>query len=90
MYICTHYINFWKCSTQADALTVYKGLELTEIRRFGNPFEREPEKVRADVQNGYVSIEQARDAYGVVITGDPEFDPEGLIIDEAQTRRLRG
>lgn len=56
---------------------------------FGNPFERPPEKVCDDVRNGYVSIAQARAAYGVAISGDPELDPEGLVIDEAETRRLR-
>ena len=56
---------------------------------WGDPKTREPERVLADVRNGYVSIEQARAVYGVVITGDPEFDPEGLIFDETQTRTLR-
>lgn len=56
---------------------------------FGNPFERPPEKVCDDVRNGYVSIGQARAAYGVAISGDPDLDPEGLVIDEAETRRLR-
>lgn len=56
---------------------------------FGNPFERPPGKVCDDVRNGYVSIAQARAAYGVAISGDPELDPEGLVIDEAETRRLR-
>lgn len=56
---------------------------------FGSPFERPPGKVCADVRNGYVSIGQARAAYGVAISGDPDLDPEGLVIDEAETRRLR-
>ena len=34
---------------------------------FWNPFEREPEKVLADVRSGYVSLEAARRDYGVVI-----------------------
>ena len=56
---------------------------------WGDPRTREPERVVADVRNGYVSIEQARVVYGVAITGDPEFDPEGLVFDEAATRALR-
>ena len=56
---------------------------------WGDPKTREPERVLADVRNGYVSIGQARAVYGVVITGDPEFDPEGVVFDEAQTRVLR-
>jgi len=37
----------------------------------------------------YVSIEGARHDYGVAILGDPVHDPEGLRIDQAETRRLR-
>jgi len=46
--------------------------------------------VLADVRDGYVSIAGARASYGVVFGGDPELDPEGLRIDEAATRALRG
>lgn len=57
---------------------------------FGRSFERAPERVLADVQDGYVSIAAAARDYGVVIHGDPDDDPEGLRIDEAGTARLRG
>lgn len=57
---------------------------------WGDPRTREPERVLRDVRDGYVSIEGAREHYGVVITGDPEWDPEGLVLDEAATARLRG
>ncbi|HEX2386554.1 MAG TPA: hypothetical protein VHL99_08320, partial [Candidatus Binatia bacterium] len=33
----------------------------------GNPREREPEHVLNDVRNGYVSVEKARELYGVAI-----------------------
>ncbi len=56
---------------------------------FGSPRDRDPERVLADVRNGYVSPNHAREAYGVVIHGDPSSDPEGLRIDEAATRALR-
>lgn len=49
---------------------------------YGNPFEREPERVRRDVMLGYVTIEAARADYGVAILPDHS-------IDEAETRRLR-
>jgi hypothetical protein len=39
--------------------------------------------VTADVLDGYVSVEQARDSYGVVV------DPATLAVDEAATARLR-
>jgi N-methylhydantoinase B len=36
---------------------------------YGDPLEREPERVLADVREGYVSAERARDVYGVVLAG---------------------
>lgn len=56
---------------------------------WGKAWQREPGRVLADVRNGYVSLAHARDAYGVVIHGDPDRDPEGLVIDEAATRSCR-
>lgn len=50
---------------------------------FGNPLEREPEKVKEDVKKGYISIERARNTYGVVI------DPETLEIDSEKTEKIR-
>ena len=49
----------------------------------GNSLEREPEMVERDVVEGYVSLEGAREEYGVVI------DPETLKIDTGATRKLR-
>jgi N-methylhydantoinase B len=56
---------------------------------WGDPFARDPERVRRDVRDGYVSVAAARADYGVIIEGDPETDPEGLRIDAAGTARLR-
>lgn len=50
---------------------------------YGSPVERDPEMVLEDVINGYVSLERARDDYGVVI------DPETLTIDEEKTALVR-
>lgn len=50
---------------------------------WGDPFQRDPAKVLADVQNGYVSIAKARQDYGVAI------DSETLEIDQAATLALR-
>jgi N-methylhydantoinase B len=50
---------------------------------YGNPLERSPEMVLKDVIEGYVSIENAREDYGVVI------NPEAMEIDEESTRILR-
>jgi N-methylhydantoinase B len=56
---------------------------------FGDPFEREPERVQRDVRDGYVTIEGAARDYGVAVTGDPDEDPENLAIDLEETERLR-
>jgi N-methylhydantoinase B len=50
----------------------------------GNPLEREPEMVERDVIEGYVSLERAKEDYGVVI------DPETLKVDLEATEKLRG
>lgn len=44
---------------------------------WGDPLEREPELVAADVRNGFVKIEAARDVYGVVVDADT-FRPTGV------------
>ncbi len=56
---------------------------------WGDPFQRDPARVLADVRDEYVSVEGAARDYGVVVLGDPRTDPEGLRIDEAATARLR-
>ena len=50
---------------------------------YGNPFERDPADVAEDVQNGYVSIEKAREDYGVIIARD------SLTVDAAATAAFR-
>lgn len=42
---------------------------------WGDPFTRDPEAVKTDVRDGYVSIEAAAERYGVVIVGDPTTTP---------------
>ncbi|MFC3959138.1 hydantoinase B/oxoprolinase family protein [Halovivax cerinus] len=41
---------------------------------YGDPYERDPEAVREDVVDGYVSREAAREDYGVVVSADGELD----------------
>ena len=50
----------------------------------GDPQKRAPKKVRRDVLDGLVSIQRAREIYGVVI------DSESMEIDEEATAGLRG
>lgn len=55
---------------------------------FESPLERDPQAVREDVLDEYVSIEAAREHYGVVLTGSAEdCDVE---IDLPATEKLRG
>ena len=49
---------------------------------FGDPLERDPAAVRADVVSGYVSPQAAKADYGVVLA-------EGLEVDLAATKRRR-
>jgi N-methylhydantoinase B len=48
----------------------------------GDPRERDPELVRQDVLDGLVSVDQARDAYGVALSADGA-------LDTTETARLR-
>lgn len=50
---------------------------------YGNPFERLENKVQEEVRNGIISIQSAREFYGVVL------DPSTLEIDMEETRKLR-
>ncbi len=56
---------------------------------WGNPLERDPERVKRDVRDGYVSIDGALRDYGVVVRGDPDLHPERLELDLEQTRTER-
>jgi N-methylhydantoinase B len=52
---------------------------------YGDPLARDPERVRRDLQGGYVSPERARAGYGVVLTPGGEVDPAAT---EAERKRL--
>jgi N-methylhydantoinase B len=52
---------------------------------YGPPSARDPERVLADVREGYVSIEQAREQYGVAI--DPVTG--AVLADETAKLRAR-
>ena len=68
-----------------------RGLEDGDIVRvvfaggggLGDPRERDPERVLEDVRNGLVSLEAARETYGVVVCDDRSG------IDEPATVALR-
>jgi N-methylhydantoinase B len=52
---------------------------------YGDPLDRDPEKVRWDVREGFVSLTSARDVYGVVIDTGPEL----YAVDREATASLR-
>ncbi|MCJ7792332.1 MAG: hydantoinase B/oxoprolinase family protein [Dehalococcoidia bacterium] len=52
---------------------------------FGDPLERDPEKVVWDVREGFISVEKARDIYGVVV----DTSPEQYVVDYKSTEELR-
>ena len=52
---------------------------------FGDPLKRDPERVRHDVRRGWVSVEKARDTYGVVL----DLEPELFAVDYEATRKTR-
>ena len=64
---------------EGDAYILYSG----GGGGYGDPLQRSPEHVAADVRQGYVSIEAAARDYAVVI------HPESMAIDHAETKRLR-
>jgi N-methylhydantoinase B len=54
---------------------------------WGNPFARDPAAVLDDVWDEYVSVDAAREEYGVVVTGS--LEDMTLAVDEDATRELR-
>ena len=50
---------------------------------YGNTLDRDPELVESDVADGYVSLESAREDYGVVI------NPQTMKADRDATEKLR-
>jgi len=55
---------------------------------FGDPRQRDPEAVLSDVRNGLVSVESAREQYGVEVRSDGT--PFGFSIEQGETAQLRG
>lgn len=54
---------------------------------WGNPLDRDAAQVSLDVRNQLVSVENARDLYGVLLDGDGEVDEEAT---QEQRRSLAG
>ncbi len=57
---------------------------------YGNPLDRDPERIRLDVRDEYISVSRAKNVYGVVIAPNSLTDnPEDVSVDEPATKRLR-
>jgi N-methylhydantoinase B/oxoprolinase/acetone carboxylase alpha subunit len=52
---------------------------------FGNPLERVPEIVRLRAREGWISLQRARDVYGIVL----DTSTEQYTIDYQETKNLR-
>jgi N-methylhydantoinase B len=50
---------------------------------YGNPLQRDPQRVISDVVDGYLTVDQAMKDYGVVV------DPKSMTLDVAATERSR-
>ncbi len=71
-----------KISRMVPATTAIT-LEMPGGGGYGSPFARDPARVLEDVREGYVSLERARDEYGVAI------DPTTMTVLVEETARLR-
>lgn len=56
---------------------------------YGDPIDREPESVRSDVEDGFVSPSSASDIYGVVVNEKMKVDEAGTKRRREEIRRLR-
>ncbi|MEM2959847.1 MAG: hydantoinase B/oxoprolinase family protein [Candidatus Jordarchaeaceae archaeon] len=54
---------------------------------YGDPLERDPERVRQSARDNWVSLKKAREVYGVVFRNAE--DPETIEVDYEATERLR-
>ncbi len=74
-------------ASKGGYLVVHKGDRVSILPAgsggYGDPLEREPERVLDDVRNGYVSANAAHDLYGVVL------DERTLTVDAVATDELR-
>jgi N-methylhydantoinase B len=56
---------------------------------WGNPLDRDPEKVRFNATEGLLSFKKARDVYGVVLNQPDKENPETIAVDDKATAALR-
>jgi N-methylhydantoinase B len=81
--------------SKCDHVKVQEGDQLRYITwgggGYGDPLEREPEKVQKDVMRGLVSVEKAKNDYGVIISPDThEIDSAATDTLRAEMKEARG
>jgi N-methylhydantoinase B len=56
---------------------------------WGNPLERDPEKIKDSAIEGLISFARAKNVYGVILTQKDKENPETIGIDYSATEELR-
>jgi len=56
---------------------------------WGNPLDRDPERVKFNATEGLLSFERAKDVYGVILTQKDKENPETIELDNKATEELR-
>ena len=56
---------------------------------WGNPLDRNPEKVKYNAMEGLLSFKRAKDVYGVVLIQQDKENPETIEVDYKATASLR-
>ncbi len=78
----------WRLPSKVENLAVHQGDRLVFATAgaggLGDPLEREPERVAADVHAGLVSVEAAREHYGVIVSTRGEIDTKAT--EDARSR----
>ena len=94
----SHYVGLRDSTTGSERVVPsFGGFEMTPEQRllgidaggggYGHPWQRDPAMVHEDVLEGWVTIDHARDAYGVEFTG--EIEDESLAVDLERTAERR-
>jgi 5-oxoprolinase (ATP-hydrolysing) len=78
-------VEYWPSKFTGKTLPAGSTIEIAVPNSggYGDPYERDPEQVLADVLDGFTTIELAERDYGVAI------DPGAMTVDAERTRQLR-
>jgi len=83
----------WSLPSKVENVRVHKGDRLMFATAGaggqGDPLDREPERVAKDVRAGLVTVDAARDDYGVVLGADGEADDAATTAERERQRASR-